>query len=103
MITTPVRCKPRIVQSDLNRGSFIRYFVKHVSRPKITEINIEQYNFFKTNPYYIVIKLPWIIKGNVEFIQEQNQKIIDFYNKRMPGLHRIIKDLLEYATPTIDR
>lgn len=103
MIITPVRYKPRIVQSDIERGSIIRYFAKHVSRPTITEVNIEQYNFFKTNPYYIVVKLPWIIKGTVSVVEEQNQKILNYYNKRMPGLHRIIRDLLEYGIPTIDK
>jgi hypothetical protein len=103
----PSTSNPIITKGDLERGSIIRYFVKHTSRQTVTEINSEQYNIFKNNPYYIVVKLPWIIVGPLSSdgsgklsVDEQNLKIINYYNKKMHGLNRKLRDTLEYYTGT---
>lgn len=109
----PTSTKPKITKTDIERGSIIRYFAKNISRPTVTEISPEQYNMFKSNPYYVTVKLPWIIKGNlfpsvvdgrqILSIEEQNRKIIDFYGKQIPELKRKLRNLLEFATPTINQ
>lgn len=109
----PIATKPKVTQADVDRGSIIRYFVKGISKATAVEVNVEQYNIFKRNPYYTVVKLPWVLKGNlfpsivngvpVLSIEEQNKKILDFYAKRMPELRRKLKNFLEYASPTINQ
>lgn len=109
---TPISTKPRVTKLDVARGSITRYFIKHVSRHQILEIDAGQYNFYKNNPYYIAIKLPWVVAGNlfsstkngqpVLSIEEQNKKIVDFYDKRMSGLSRKLQNLLEYASPVVN-
>ena len=109
----PIATKPKVTQADVDRGSIVRYFVKGISKINVVEINAEQYNIFKRNPYYTVVKLPWVLKGNlfpsvmngipVLSIEEQNKKILDFYAKRMPELSRKLTNFLEYAIPTINQ
>ena len=108
----PIATKPKVTQADVDRGSIVRYFVKGISKTNVVEINAEQYNIFKRNPYYTVVKLPWILKGNlfpsvmngipVLSIEEQNKKILDFYAKRMPELSRKLTNFLEYASPILN-
>jgi len=108
----PKATKPKVTQADVQRGSIVRYFAKGVSKSAVTEIDVEQYNIFKNNPYYTVVKMPWVLKGNlfpsvvngkpVLSIEEQNKKILDFYAKRMPELKRKLKNFLEYASPVIN-
>jgi hypothetical protein len=109
----PIATKPKVTKTDIQRGSVVRYFAKGISKHNVVEIDAEQYDIFKNNPYYTTVKLPWIIKGNlfpsvkngipVLSIEEQNRKIIDFYAKRMPELKRKLKNLLEFASPTINQ
>lgn len=109
---SPISTKPRVTQLDIVRGSITRYFIKSISRYQVLEINREQYNIFKDNPYYVTAKMPWIVAGNlfpsvvngrpVPSIEEQNKKIIDFYGTRMPELKRKLKNLLEFASPTVN-
>lgn len=113
MPNIPISYKPRILQSDINNGSIIRYFVKHISLHNIVEISKEQFSTFKNDPYHIAIQIPWIISGylfstkvnniNVLSVEEQNRKIVNFYNKRMPGLDRKLKNLMELAIVTINK
>lgn len=109
---SPISYKPIVTDRDLKFGSITRYFAKYVSSHGITEIDKQQYTILKSNPYYITIEIPWIITGNlypasvgrnkIFSIQEQNKKIVDFYDKKLPGLSRKLKNLLEYASPTIN-
>jgi hypothetical protein len=111
-MNSPVSIKPRVTQLDVVRGSITRYFIKHVSRYQVLEINLEQYNMFKENPYYITVKMPWVVAGNLfpsvvngnvlPSIEEQNQKIVNFYVKRMPELKRKLTNLLEFASPAVN-
>jgi hypothetical protein len=108
----PISYKPKVLQSDIDRGSIVRYFVKPISRHNIIEINGEQFNTFKNDPYYIAIQIPWIVKGflfstvvrNVQVLslEEQNRKIVTFYSKRMPGLERKLKNMMELAIVTVN-
>jgi hypothetical protein len=96
----------------MDKGSITRYFIKHISQHNIIEINLEQYNTFKNDPYYITVQFPWVIKGTVFSytingrrvlsVGEQNKKIVEFYSKRMPGLERKIKNLTQFAIMTIN-
>ncbi len=109
---TPMNTKPRVTQLDVARGSITRYFIKHMSRHQILEIDAGQYDYYKDNPYYITVKLPWVVAGNlfpttrnglpVLSIEEQNRKIVDFYENRMMGLSRKIRNFLEFASPTVN-
>lgn len=108
----PLDTRPTITTSDIRRGAVMRYFAQSVSTRKIYEIDQEQYNTFRTDPYYVTAQIPWVITGNlytevvgnntIMSIPEQNERIVAFYEKTMPGLSRKLRNFVEYASPTIN-
>lgn len=109
----PQSYKPKITESDMNAGSIARYFVKFISNPSIVEVDKDQYEYFKNNSYYTAIKIPWMITGNLNTvvtnnverlgIEDQNKKIVQYFNQQLPGLNRKIKNFLQFANPTINQ
>lgn len=110
---SPINSRPIVTKEDIQRGSIVRYFVKFISRPQIFEVNLQQYKIFEKDPYYISIKMPWIVAGNlfpvnmgnkeILSVEQQNKKIVEMHDKQLPGLRRIIRNYLEFATPTINK
>ena len=109
-MSTPLDARPIITEADIRRGSVLRYFAQSVSTRKIYEIDRVQFNIFKKDPYYVTLQLPWIITGKLEStvvnnntvlgVREQNERIVNFYNRTMPGLTRKLRDPLEYFIET---
>lgn len=112
-MNTPLDARPLITDADIRRGSVLRYFAQSVSTRKIYEIDRVQFNIFKKDPYYVAIQLPWVITGQLESttvnnnvvlgVREQNERIINFYNRTVPGLNRKLRDPLEYFIGTTPR
>lgn len=104
----PISYRPKITRADYTRGVISRYFTQYVSNRTVVEIDENQYNFFKDNPYYITVKLPWVLVGNlyttpsVLSVEEQNRRIVQYYSRILPTLPRYVKDFLEYVQPTIN-
>jgi hypothetical protein len=109
---SPISYKPIVLQSDYANGAITRYFVKNISRHTIIEVDDKQYDMLKNNVYYTCVTIPWVIRGNlftttindnpVLSIEEQNKRIVEFYSKRMPGLKRRLKNLMEFAIVTVN-
>lgn len=111
MIRTPISIKPKITKDDVSNGFIKRYFAKTASSPTIYEINNTQYNYYKTDPYFQTLELMWLISGNDENttstdgniiygVKHQNEKIVEYYNSKMPGLRRVLKNPLEFFNGT---
>lgn len=104
---TPSEARPKITELDIRRGYIKRYFVQLISTKKIYEVDKTQYDFFSANPYYSVMVLSWIIAGDINTtvvdnytklgIIDQNNNIIEYYNKKMSGLNRKLRNPLEYV------
>lgn len=106
-MTTPLSNRPKITPNDIVQGYVTRYFVQNISIPTIVEVDKKQYNVIKTDPNYITIDIKWIISGYSENItstdgkivygaKHKNQVTVNWYNKKMPGLNRVLRNLLEY-------
>ena len=104
---TPLSNRPKITKDDILRGYVARYFVQHVSIPKIVEVDKNQHELFKRDPYYKTITINWIIGGyaydivsvNGNFIYgaaHQNTVSVNWYTKTMNGLDRLLSNPLEY-------
>lgn len=105
---TPVSYRPKITQQDINRGAISRYFVQYVSGRSVIEVDENQYNIFKNNPYYVTVKMPWVLTGNLHTsgsvlsVEEQNQRILNYYSQTLPGLRKQVRSAGEYTSPTIN-
>lgn len=113
-MTTPYTNKPKITQTDLINGYVMRYFVRNVSTREVIEIDKKQYEAFKNNVLYEKLDLQWRITGFANDIVSTDNKIIygtkhsntvttQFYDKRLPGLQRILRNPLEYFQGTMNK
>jgi alpha-tubulin suppressor-like RCC1 family protein len=112
-MTTPYSNRPKVTQADTRNGFVIRYFVRNISTKAITEIDLKQYEVFKRNVLYQTIQFQWVISGFANDILSTDNKIIygtrhrntvttDFYEKKMPGLKRVLRNPLEYFQGVIN-
>lgn len=92
---TPLEARPKITNLDIQRGYTKRYFTQFVSTKKIYEIDKPQYDYFVSDPLYTTIQLSWIITSGAETIYK-NIQIINYYNKKMIGLNRKLREPAEY-------
>lgn len=106
-MSIPYSNRPKITQTNLNNGYVTRYFVRNVSTKVITEVDEKQYEVFKNNTLHETIQFPWVITGFannkistdnkiIYGTKHQNSVTVQFYEKRFPGLQRILRDPLEY-------
>ena len=92
-------------------GVFPRYFGHYISRPSnIYEISGDTYTKFAKNPFYVVVKVLWYVKGpkhtEIKNVREQSVSItgVEEANKEsvkevlltMPGLTSYIGDYLQF-------
>lgn len=106
-MSTPYTNKPKVTQDDIKNGYVMRYFVRNISTKIVTEIDKKQYEAFQTNVMHEKLELQWRITGFANNILATDKNIIygtkhantvtiQFYEKRFPGLQRILHDPLEY-------
>jgi hypothetical protein len=106
-MTTPLSNRPKVTQDDIVNGYVTRYFVRNTSTRVVTEIDKTQYQSFRKNPLYQTLTLQWEILGYannstgkdgraIYGTRHKNLVTIDFYDKQMPGLKRILRNPLEY-------
>jgi len=104
---TPLSNRPKITNKNIIDGQVIRYFTQHISTKAIIEIDSIQYEIFKNNPIFQLINFPWLISGLandtiavdgkiIYGVKHRNTVSINFYNERMPGLSRLLRNPLEY-------
>ena len=107
MITDPQSNRPKITEQSIANGYLMRYFVKQVSSQKIVEVDKKQYDVFRNNAFYESLEMKWVISGYNKDITTTNGQVVygaghrnevslDFYDKKMPGLKRILRNPLEY-------
>lgn len=103
---TPYSTRPKITQLDISNGFVTRYFVRHISTKLITEVDKKQYEVFKTNVLYERVEFPWVITGFANDTLSSDGTVIygtrhkntittEFYNKKMPGLTRLLSNPLD--------
>ncbi len=106
-MTTPYSTRPKITQVDIRSGFVTRYFVRHISTKLITEVDKKQYEAFTTNVLYELVYFPWVITGFandtlssdgavIYGTKHKNTVTTQFYDKKLPGLTRLLKNPLEY-------
>lgn len=103
----PLSNRPKVSNEDITNGYVLRYFVRNTSSGVITEIDKKQYEAFRGNPQYKTLVLTWEIAGFANNWQgsdgktlygtrHKNLATIDFYDRQLPGLKRILRNPLEY-------
>ena len=106
-MTVPYSNRPKITQLDISNGYVTRYFVRHISTKVVTEVDKKQYEAFKPNVLYEKIDFQWVITGLANDTLSSDGKIIygtkhrntvvtQFYNKKLPGINRLLPNPLEY-------
>jgi len=106
-MNTPYSNKPKITQDDISNGFVKRYFVRNISTKLITEVDKNQYVSFQSNPLFELLEIPWIITGfakdtvatdkqPIYGTEHKNTVTINFYEIRLPGLSRVLRNPLEY-------
>ena len=111
MITDPRSNRPKITERNITDGYVMRYFVKQISSKKVIEVDKNQYDVFKNNPFYQNLEMKWVIGGYDKDITSadgqmiygaghRNEVSLDFYEKKMSGLKRVIRNPLEYFNGT---
>jgi len=91
----------KISSIDIKRGWVERYFVRQVNniKARIIEVDKQEYNELKSNPFYIGIIIRWKITGNKSNVIKTNAGISVKRNKEFPGLdNKLRKDFLKYYT-----
>lgn len=110
-MASPTTNKPKITKDDITVGYVKRYFVRHVSRRQVTEVDPTQYRQFSNNPYYQTLTLNWVIGGNdvdltgsnglpIRGAAYQNTKIAEHYNGQMQGIATLLRNPLEFFSGT---
>ena len=113
-MSTAYTNKPKVTQTDILNGYVSRYFVRNVSTKVVTEVDKKQYEAFKLNALHETLELQWNISGFANNIistdnriiygtKHKNSVTIQFYEKRLPGLQRILRDPLEYFQGTVNK
>lgn len=107
MFSSPLSNRPVITSKDILSGYVTRYFARNTSTKLITEIDKIQYEMFRNNALYETLDIPWIITGLANDTVSSDNKIIygtkhkntvtiNFYENKMPGLNRVLRNPLEY-------
>lgn len=107
MLSAPVSNRPTITNNDVLAGYITRYFIKPISTNKVIEVDKKQYDMFKNSAFYESLEMKWVIGGYNKDITtadghivygagHRNEVSLDFYDKKMPGLKRILRNPLEY-------
>ncbi len=111
-MSTPISNRPKITDTDLQAGYVNRYFVKNISDKRIVEIDATQHKKFVNSPYYETVVVPWVINGMevdtndpttgrfVLGVPRRNLQIIDYYDSKMQGLRRVLRNPMEYFNGT---
>jgi len=96
-MSTPLDTRPKISSLDIRRGYVKRYFAQMISTKKIYEIDKEQYDRYSSDTYYVTVQFSWIIDTTDPIgTGEKNINIINYYNNKMPGLSRKLRNPVEY-------
>ena len=96
---------PEPKSDDFDQGWMYRYFCKQSNNPygDIIEIDAKQYrsagskNSGLDGSHYEVIRVQWVISGDIKEVEGSNTRIADFIEKRHPkmfGLRRVLYDNL---------
>lgn len=92
-VYSPVSYYPILTESNIQNGSFTRYFVKKVNQNLYTEVNTNNYANSINSDLYIGIELPWVISGDKEEVRQINAKQVDFVEKSLEitGLGKFLR------------
>lgn len=113
-MTFPLSNKPKITQRNIVDGYIIRYFITHISIPRVIEVDKTQYDIFKTDPLYRTLELKWVIDGfanntittngkTIFGVKHQNETTTKYFDKQMPGLIRVLSNPLEFFIGRINK
>ena len=95
---------PKITNKDLKKGFIIRYFAQqwNDSKSRIIEIDKNQSNKIDKG-FYQIIKLKWLIVGNINIIRRNNLEEINNSAKIMHMISFRLTNLIElYNSEYID-
>lgn len=97
-MSSPLEVRPIITSTDITRGYITRYFVQAIATRKIYEVDKPQYSTFGSDPYYVTIKLSWIlVDDSMGTAESKNIKVIEYYNKTIPGLRNKLRNPKEFV------
>ena len=71
-----------------------RYFIRRIDG-KVTELNKQNYNRYKDNPYFEKVIIKWYIRGTEEFVRSSNEKELDKAEQKIRGIKNLIVNPLQ--------
>ena len=94
---------PEPKSDDYKQGWMYRYFCKQSNNPygDIIEIDSKQYksagskNSGLDGSHYTVLRVQWVISGDIKEVEQSNTRISDFIEKRHPKMFGLKKVLYE--------
>jgi len=102
---------PEISEEDTSRGYIDRYFVKQITSANfpIYEVDVDQYETFKENPFYDTLEIKWRISdqkynftesdnsyNRPMSVAEYNSNQINFAENKLVGMVNKLKNPLEF-------
>jgi hypothetical protein len=110
----PLSNRPKLTVNDVSLGYISRYFIKHISMPKIIEIDKRQYDVFKFDSLYETLELKWMINGfanntvakdgkTIYGVKHQNEVTLNFVEQKIPGIKNFLRNPLEYFQGVYNR
>lgn len=113
--------KPTISEIDRQRGYIYRYFAAKANQlsDKVYEVSLRDYNKLNKNPYVVVDRMKWVIRGKLEDtnlmvhtgnvlgfggmeeiripgVLTENAASVKFVSERIPAVERKITNLQEF-------
>lgn len=98
LVPPPTAHIPVLKESDYNNGYIIRYFAQKSNdeNGRIIEISSKNYNFYKSNAFYTVVDLDWVIVGKEGEVREKNKKSILYAAKTMKAIPFYLQNPLQF-------
>lgn len=84
---------------DFRRGYIVRYFIQRFNddNAPVYEVNSTEFEKFLSDEFWNAIKLEWRLVGNMNEIENSNEKSVKIASKKMPGLLMYIPNYLQFS------
>jgi hypothetical protein len=84
----------RAIQYNLVGDKILRYFVKRYDG-KIGEVSKQDFQQYRTNPFFDKLIINWYIRGTRDFVQTQNIKELRSAETVITGIQRLVVNPLQ--------
>lgn len=84
----------RVIQYNLVGDKILRYFVKRYDG-KVGEVSKQDFQQYRTNPFFDKLIINWYIRGTRDFVRTQNVKELRSAERVITGIQRLVVNPLQ--------